>query len=48
MANAQVHIAEMKPFMGHRLLRLFETDKDGHFFISGVTWGTYGVFGRQR
>jgi len=48
IAAAQVHIAETKPFYGHRILQFYETDKDGKFLIDHVPWGTYAVMGGKE
>jgi hypothetical protein len=43
LAGAEVHIAEKKSFVGHRLIQIYETNNDGRFLIDNVSWGTYVV-----
>lgn len=43
VASAEVHIADRKPFFGHRLVEYHETDSDGSFNIQNVPFGTYDV-----
>jgi len=43
VSHAQVHIAEAKPFVGHRLLKFHETNDEGRFQMENVPWGTYVV-----
>jgi hypothetical protein len=41
--GAEVHIAENKPFYGHRLIQMYETDSTGQFVIPNVPWASYVV-----
>jgi hypothetical protein len=43
LAGAEVHIAENKQFVGHRLIQMYETNPAGQFLIANVPWGTYVV-----
>jgi hypothetical protein len=43
VVKADVHIAENKTFVGHRLVDMHETDDQGRFVINKVPWGTYVV-----
>lgn len=43
VARAEVHIAEKKPSVGHRMLHMYETSGGGEFLIPNVPWGTYVV-----
>ncbi len=49
IVHARVHAEEEKPFFGHRIIRMFETDKRGEFEIRSLPWGNYAVFvGKQE
>jgi hypothetical protein len=43
IAHMRVHLAEDKAVVGHRILRIFETNTQGEFEITGVAWGHYYV-----
>jgi hypothetical protein len=43
VTQAEVHIAEKKPFVGHRLVEMHDTDDQGRFMIKDVPFGTYVV-----
>jgi hypothetical protein len=43
VTQAKVHLAETKPFVGHRILNMVETNAEGEFTISNVAWGEYVV-----
>jgi len=41
--GASVHVAELGPFYGHRILQIHETDSKGRFSIDDLKWGSYAV-----
>lgn len=43
VTQAEVHIAEKKPFVGHRLVEMHDTDDQGRFVIKEVPFGTYVI-----
>lgn len=43
VTKAEVHIAERKSFVGHRLIEMHDTDNQGRFTIKDVSFGTYLV-----
>jgi hypothetical protein len=43
VTKAEIHIAEIKSFVGHRLVEMHETDGQGQFVIDNIPWGTYFV-----
>jgi Carboxypeptidase regulatory-like domain len=41
--GAKVHLAENRPFAGHRVIQFYESDAQGRFLISNVPFGSYYV-----
>lgn len=40
---AEIEVAENKPFYGHRIVQMHESDSRGEYLIDNIPWGTYVV-----
>jgi len=43
VVDAKVHLAETRAFVGHRIIKMVETNSQGEFTLSNVAWGEYVV-----